>query len=97
MDATRYFIMHLTRPVATVAPAVLVLCLVVGAYVTALLRPGTWRRRGLRTLAAYPSLAGRDWWDDETFLGLARLRGTECRSRYAEAFTASKLTVGWAA
>lgn len=44
---------------------------------------------------AYPSQVDRDWWDDETFLGLARLRGIESRSRYAEAFTASKVTVAW--
>ena len=31
-----------------------------------------------------------DWWDDEVFLGLARLRGMECRSRYAEAFYCTK-------
>ncbi len=39
----------------------------------------------------YSSQHGRDWWDDEVFLGLARLRGMECRSKYAEAFYASKL------
>ena len=39
----------------------------------------------------YPSQQGRDWWDEETFLGLARLRGMECRARYAEAFICSKL------
>jgi LmbE family N-acetylglucosaminyl deacetylase len=44
---------------------------------------------------AYPSQLGRDWWDEETFLGLARLRGVECRSRYAEAFTVSKVAVTW--
>ncbi len=41
----------------------------------------------------YPSQRARDWWGEETFLALARLRGMECRSRYAEAFTCSKLTV----
>jgi LmbE family N-acetylglucosaminyl deacetylase len=41
----------------------------------------------------YPSQHGRDWWDEETFLALARLRGMECRSRYAEAFTCAKLVV----
>jgi LmbE family N-acetylglucosaminyl deacetylase len=41
----------------------------------------------------YPSQQGRDWWDDDVFLGLARLRGMECRARYAEAFTCSKLIV----
>lgn len=40
---------------------------------------------------SFPSQAGRDWWGEETFLGLARLRGVECRSRYAEAFTCTKL------
>jgi LmbE family N-acetylglucosaminyl deacetylase len=38
----------------------------------------------------YPSQRGRDWWDDEVFLGLARLRGMECRARYAEAFGCTK-------
>ena len=28
----------------------------------------------------FPSQRGRDWWDDEVFLGLARLRGMECRA-----------------
>jgi LmbE family N-acetylglucosaminyl deacetylase len=41
----------------------------------------------------YPSQHGRDWWDEETFLALARLRGMECRARYAEAFTCAKLVV----
>jgi LmbE family N-acetylglucosaminyl deacetylase len=38
----------------------------------------------------FPSQQGRDWWDDEVFLGLARLRGMECRAKYAEAFTCTK-------
>jgi LmbE family N-acetylglucosaminyl deacetylase len=38
----------------------------------------------------YPSQQSRDWWDDETFLALMRIRGMECRSRYAEAFQTSK-------
>ena len=41
----------------------------------------------------YSSQLGRDWWDEETFLGLARLRGMECRARYAEAFTCTKLVI----
>lgn len=41
----------------------------------------------------YPSQQTRDWWGEETFLSLARLRGMECRARYAEAFTCSKLIV----
>ena len=39
----------------------------------------------------FPSQLGRDWWDDEMFLGLMRIRGMECRSRYAEAFFATKV------
>jgi LmbE family N-acetylglucosaminyl deacetylase len=43
--------------------------------------------------AAFPSQLDRDWWDDEFFLGLMRLRGVESRCRYAEAFTASKVRI----
>ncbi|HEY0934352.1 MAG TPA: PIG-L family deacetylase [Trebonia sp.] len=38
----------------------------------------------------YPSQRDRDWWDDDVFLGLARLRGMECRAPYAEAFYCGK-------
>lgn len=38
----------------------------------------------------YPSQAGRGWFDDEAFLGLMRVRGVQCRSRYAEGFTIEK-------
>lgn len=41
----------------------------------------------------YPSQHGRDWWGEETFLALARLRGIECRAHYAEAFTCTKLVI----
>ena len=41
----------------------------------------------------FPSQIGRDWWEEETFLGLARLRGIECREPYAEAFTCTKLVI----
>jgi LmbE family N-acetylglucosaminyl deacetylase len=41
----------------------------------------------------FPSQRGRDWWDEEVFLGLARLRGMECRSRYAEAFGCAKAVI----
>ncbi|MEV4536393.1 PIG-L family deacetylase [Asanoa sp. NPDC049518] len=48
-------------------------------------------RRKVELLHAnFPSQKDRDWWDDEVFLGLARLRGMECRSRYAEAYTCEK-------
>jgi hypothetical protein len=41
----------------------------------------------------YASQRDRDWWDDELFLGLMRLRGVECKSRYAEAFFARKVVL----
>ena len=41
----------------------------------------------------FPSQHAHDWWDDEVFLGLMRLRGMECRSPYAEAFYVSKALV----
>jgi LmbE family N-acetylglucosaminyl deacetylase len=41
----------------------------------------------------FPSQQGRDWWDDEVFLGLARLRGMECRAKYAEAFSCRKVVI----
>jgi LmbE family N-acetylglucosaminyl deacetylase len=41
----------------------------------------------------YPSQHGRDWWGEETFLALGRLRGMECRAHYAEAFTCAKLVI----
>ncbi|WP_033340216.1 PIG-L deacetylase family protein [Catenuloplanes japonicus] len=56
----------------------------------------TARRKVALLHAHFPSQAGRDWWDDEVFLGLARLRGMECRSRYAEAFHTGKLTLALA-
>lgn len=39
---------------------------------------------------SYPSQTGRDWWDDELYLGLMRIRGAECRTRYAEGFAVFK-------
>lgn len=41
----------------------------------------------------YPSQHAHDWWGEEVFLGLARLRGMECRAHYAEAFTCHKATL----
>jgi LmbE family N-acetylglucosaminyl deacetylase len=38
----------------------------------------------------YLSQLDRDWWDEEMFLGLMRIRGMECRTRYAEAFHIGK-------
>jgi hypothetical protein len=39
----------------------------------------------------FPSQKHHDWWDDEVFFGLMRLRGMESRTRYAEAFHSPKL------
>jgi LmbE family N-acetylglucosaminyl deacetylase len=41
----------------------------------------------------FPSQLTRDWWDDELFSGLMRLRGMESRSRYAEGFVSDKLVL----
>jgi LmbE family N-acetylglucosaminyl deacetylase len=43
----------------------------------------------------FGSQRSKQWFDPETFLGLARLRGMECRAddRYAEAFVARKLVL----
>ena len=40
---------------------------------------------------SFGSQVSRDWWDDELFLGLMRIRGVECRARYAEGFYTSKV------
>jgi LmbE family N-acetylglucosaminyl deacetylase len=44
-------------------------------------------------LAHFGTQRSKDWFDAQTFLGLARLRGMECRApeHFAEAFIASKL------
>jgi LmbE family N-acetylglucosaminyl deacetylase len=46
-------------------------------------------------ISHFGSQRSKQWFDDETFLGLARLRGMECRAqeRYAEAFIARKLSL----
>lgn len=41
----------------------------------------------------YASQRDRDWWDAELFLGLMRVRGVECKSRYAEAFFSRKVVL----
>ncbi|GAA4514412.1 PIG-L deacetylase family protein [Nonomuraea ferruginea] len=41
----------------------------------------------------YPSQRRRSWFDREAFTGLARIRGIECQTRYAEAFYLRKLTL----
>ena len=46
-------------------------------------------------MAHFGSQRSKQWFDRETCLGLARLRGMECRApeRYAEAFFARKLSL----
>jgi LmbE family N-acetylglucosaminyl deacetylase len=41
----------------------------------------------------YPSQAAHDWFDEQAFLGLSRLRGVQCRSQHAEAFVVEKATL----
>ena len=47
-------------------------------------------------MAHFATQRSKQWFDRDTFLGLARLRGMECRAseRYAEAFFARKLSLG---
>jgi LmbE family N-acetylglucosaminyl deacetylase len=56
----------------------------------------TLRRKTDLLLSHFGSQRSKQWFDAETFRGLARLRGMECRApeRYAEAFFARKLTLG---
>ena len=57
--------------------------------------PRAMARRKVELLhKCFPSQRHRDWWDDEVFLGLARLRGMECRAPYAEAFHCAKVLLG---
>jgi LmbE family N-acetylglucosaminyl deacetylase len=51
------------------------------------------RRKGELLHKCFPSQRDRDWWDDEVFLGLARLRGLECRAPYAETFACAKSVI----
>lgn len=44
-------------------------------------------------LKHYPSQANRDWFDAQTFLGLSRLRGVQCRAPHAEAFVTAKAII----
>jgi LmbE family N-acetylglucosaminyl deacetylase len=48
------------------------------------------RRKVELLYKCFPSQKRREWWDEEVFLGLARLRGMECRAPYAEAFSCRK-------
>ncbi len=62
-------------------------------------QPNTYNELSEQTLARkiellmkhFGTQRSKGWFDDETFRGLARLRGVECRARYAEAFYARKM------
>lgn len=59
------------------------------------LSPALAQRKSRLLHEHYPSQTGRDWFDDEAFLGLARLRGVQCRAPYAEAFVLDKAIIRW--
>jgi hypothetical protein len=46
-------------------------------------------------MQGFGSQRSKDWFSEETFLGLMRLRGVECRAKggYAEAFMARKIAL----
>jgi LmbE family N-acetylglucosaminyl deacetylase len=43
----------------------------------------------------YPSQVTHDWFDEQSFLGLSRLRGVQCRSPHAEAFVMEKMIINF--
>lgn len=51
------------------------------------------RRKVALLTKSFPSQTGHDWWDDEMFLGLMRIRGMESRHHYAEGYFAAKVLV----
>lgn len=48
------------------------------------------RRKVTLLNECFRSQARRDWWDDELFLGMLRVRGMEVRAPYAEGFFVGK-------
>jgi LmbE family N-acetylglucosaminyl deacetylase len=44
-------------------------------------------------LKHYPSQVAHDWFDEQAFLGLSRLRGVQCRSQHAEGFVLEKASI----
>lgn len=59
------------------------------AYVT--LDAATLDRKAEHLRTHFASQQAKGWYDDETFRGLARVRGVEAGARYAEAFHCAKL------
>jgi LmbE family N-acetylglucosaminyl deacetylase len=56
---------------------------------------GALKRKVDLLIRHFGSQRSKQWFDSETFMGLARLRGMECRApeRYAEAFVARKMVL----
>ena len=54
------------------------------------------KRKAKALVEVFGTQRSKDWFSEQTFLGLMRLRGIECRASegYAEAFTARKVTLG---
>jgi LmbE family N-acetylglucosaminyl deacetylase len=52
-------------------------------------------RKARALMSVFGTQRSKDWFSEETFLGLMRLRGMECRAAdgYAEAFCARKITL----
>ena len=57
------------------------------------LSPGVAEEKARLLHKYYPSQSGHDWFDEEAFVGLARLRGVQCRCSHAEAFVMEKAVV----
>jgi LmbE family N-acetylglucosaminyl deacetylase len=58
------------------------------------LNPAICRRKTRYIDQAFRSQKGKDWFSEDTFLALMRLRGVECVSEYAEAFYCRKMICG---
>ncbi|AYF73756.1 PIG-L family deacetylase [Nocardia yunnanensis] len=54
---------------------------------------GIAERKAELLMKHYPSQRDRDWFDEQSFLALSRLRGVQCRARHAEAFLLDKATI----
>ena len=44
-------------------------------------------------LKHYPSQMNHDWFDEQAFLGLSRMRGVQCRNQHAEGFILEKAII----
>ncbi|MET8430764.1 PIG-L family deacetylase [Nocardia sp. NPDC004860] len=54
---------------------------------------GCAERKATLLMKHYPSQRNRDWFDEQSFLALSRLRGVQCRAQHAEAFLLEKATI----